>query len=99
MGNLIDGRAIAERVYVDLRGEIAQLRSKGVTPGLAVVLPTQPGPTLLVDAGAIADPKPEMLVAFAQLGVAYAQVAHGSVHPDPWGILARRTLGVEWCGR
>jgi methylenetetrahydrofolate dehydrogenase (NADP+)/methenyltetrahydrofolate cyclohydrolase len=38
MGNLIDGRAIAEKVYVDLRGEIAQLRSKGVMPGLAVVL-------------------------------------------------------------
>ena len=47
-------------------------------PGLAVVLPTQPGPTLLVDAGAIADPKPEMLVAFAQLGVAYAQVAQNA---------------------
>ena len=38
MVNLIDGRAVAEKVYVDLRGEIAQLRSKGVTPGLAVVL-------------------------------------------------------------
>ncbi len=38
MGNLIDGRAIAEKVYVDLRGEIAHLTSKGVTPGLAVVL-------------------------------------------------------------
>jgi methylenetetrahydrofolate dehydrogenase (NADP+) / methenyltetrahydrofolate cyclohydrolase len=38
MGNLIDGRAIAEKVYVDLRGEIAALKSKGVTPGLAVVL-------------------------------------------------------------
>ena len=38
MSNLIDGRAIAEKVYVDLRGEIAALRSKGVTPGLAVVL-------------------------------------------------------------
>ena len=38
MGNLIDGRAIAEKVYVDLRGEIAELKSKGVTPGLAVVL-------------------------------------------------------------
>ena len=43
-------------------------------PGLAVVLPTGPKPTLLVDADAIADPKPEMLVQFAQLGVAYAQV-------------------------
>ena len=38
MGNLIDGRAIAEQVYVDLRREIADLKSKGVTPGLAVVL-------------------------------------------------------------
>ena len=38
MGNLIDGRAIAEKVYVDLRAQIAELKSKGVTPGLAVVL-------------------------------------------------------------
>src|SRR5438477_9103328 len=38
MPNLIDGRAIAEKVYVDLRDEIAQLKSKGVIPGLAVVL-------------------------------------------------------------
>jgi len=38
MARLIDGRAIAEKVYVDLRREIGQLKSKGVTPGLAVVL-------------------------------------------------------------
>src|SRR6266705_424511 len=38
MANLIDGRAIAEKVYVDLRREIAELKSGGVTPGLAVVL-------------------------------------------------------------
>src|ERR1700693_6612011 len=38
MAKLIDGRAIAEKVYVDLRSEIAALKSKGVTPGLAVVL-------------------------------------------------------------
>src|SRR5436853_2954691 len=38
MGNLINGRAIAEKVYVDLRREIAELKSKGITPGLAVVL-------------------------------------------------------------
>ena len=38
MLNIIDGRAIAEKVYVDLRREIAELKSKGVTPGLAVVL-------------------------------------------------------------
>jgi methylenetetrahydrofolate dehydrogenase (NADP+)/methenyltetrahydrofolate cyclohydrolase len=38
MPNLIDGRAIAETVYVGLRREIAELKEKGVTPGLAVVL-------------------------------------------------------------
>ena len=38
MTKLIDGRAVAEKVYVDLRGEIATLKSKGITPGLAVVL-------------------------------------------------------------
>jgi methylenetetrahydrofolate dehydrogenase (NADP+) / methenyltetrahydrofolate cyclohydrolase len=38
MPNLIDGRAIAEKVYVDLRREIAELKTKGMTPGLAVVL-------------------------------------------------------------
>ena len=38
MATLIDGRAIAEKVYVGLRREIAELKEKGVTPGLAVVL-------------------------------------------------------------
>jgi methylenetetrahydrofolate dehydrogenase (NADP+)/methenyltetrahydrofolate cyclohydrolase len=38
MPNLIDGRVIAEKVYSELRGEIADLKSRGVTPGLAVVL-------------------------------------------------------------
>ena len=38
MLNIIDGRTIAEKVYADLRHEIAQLKSKGITPGLAVVL-------------------------------------------------------------
>src|SRR5262245_5814596 len=38
MAKLIDGRAIAERVYVDLGREIVELKAKGVTPGLAVIL-------------------------------------------------------------
>ena len=38
MPNLIDGRAIAEKVYIDLRREIAELKAKDITPGLAVVL-------------------------------------------------------------
>src|SRR6059036_4379014 len=38
VAKLIDGRAIAEKIYVDLRREIAELKAKGVIPGLAVVL-------------------------------------------------------------
>src|SRR6266436_8533641 len=38
IAKLIDGRVIAEKVYVDLRREIAELKEKDVTPGLAVVL-------------------------------------------------------------
>jgi len=60
-------------------------------PGLDVALPTAPKPTLLVDAGAIADPRPEMMVQFAQLGVAYAQVAYGLEDPRV-GLL---TIGAE----
>jgi phosphate acyltransferase len=60
-------------------------------PALAVVLPTRPGPTLLLDAGAIADPRPEMLLQFAQLGVAYAQTAYGIREPRV-GLL---TIGAE----
>jgi glycerol-3-phosphate acyltransferase PlsX len=73
----------------------ARLRLKAqagvLRPALAVVLPTEPGPTLLLDAGAIADPKPEMLLQFAQLGVAYAQVACAIPEPRV-GLL---TIGSE----
>jgi glycerol-3-phosphate acyltransferase PlsX len=60
-------------------------------PALAVVLPTRPNPTVLIDAGATADPKPEMLVQFAQLGVAYAQIAHGVDKP----LVGLLTIGTE----
>jgi phosphate acyltransferase len=73
----------------------AQMRLRplpGVSrPALAVVLPTRPTPSILIDAGAIADPKPEMLVQFAQLGVAYAQTAFGISEPRV-GLL---TIGAE----
>src|ERR1700750_1782982 len=38
MAKLIDGRAVAEKVYAGLRSALAELKEKGVTPGLAVVL-------------------------------------------------------------
>jgi glycerol-3-phosphate acyltransferase PlsX len=64
---------------------LARLRLRNLPgvlrPALAVALPTQPTPTVLIDAGAIADPKPEMLAQFAQLGSAYAEVAFGIDRP------------------
>src|ERR1700742_1801397 len=63
----------------------------GVRPALAAVLPTRPRGTVLIDVGATADPKPEMLVQFAQLGVAYAQVTLGIQAPRV-GLL---TIGAE----
>jgi glycerol-3-phosphate acyltransferase PlsX len=73
----------------------AQMRLRplpGVTrPALAVVLPTEPSPAILIDAGAIADPKPEMLLQFAQLGIAYAQTAFGIAEPRV-GLLS---IGTE----
>jgi methylenetetrahydrofolate dehydrogenase (NADP+)/methenyltetrahydrofolate cyclohydrolase len=38
MAELINGKAVAENVYGQLRGEIAELKARGVQPGLAVVL-------------------------------------------------------------
>ena len=38
MTHLIEGRAVAEKVYAELRSEIAELKKSGRTPGLAVVL-------------------------------------------------------------
>jgi glycerol-3-phosphate acyltransferase PlsX len=64
----------------------------GVTrPAIAVVLPTRPRPTVLLDAGATADAKPEMLVHFAILGTAYARVRLGIESPRV-GLL---TIGEE----
>ncbi|CAN5529984.1 bifunctional methylenetetrahydrofolate dehydrogenase/methenyltetrahydrofolate cyclohydrolase FolD [soil metagenome] len=38
MARIIEGRTVAESVYAQLRGEIADLKDRGVVPGLAVVL-------------------------------------------------------------
>jgi glycerol-3-phosphate acyltransferase PlsX len=63
----------------------ARLRLKGqqgvMRPAIAVTLPTRPRPTVLLDAGATADVKPETLVQFAAFGTAYAQVRLGLARP------------------
>ncbi|MEO3854494.1 phosphate acyltransferase PlsX [Acrocarpospora sp. B8E8] len=60
-------------------------------PAIAVALPTLPHPTILVDAGANADVKPEMLVQFAHLGAAYVESALDVKTPRV-GLL---TIGAE----
>jgi glycerol-3-phosphate acyltransferase PlsX len=42
-------------------------------PGIAIVIPAKRGPTVLIDAGANADARPEHLVQFAHMGVVFAQ--------------------------
>ena len=37
-GNIIDGAAIAERVLAEVRSEVEKLATRGITPGLSVVL-------------------------------------------------------------
>ncbi len=57
-------------------------RIRGVErPALAVVLPTLRGTTILLDLGAVTDPKPSQLVQFAHMAKVYAQVAFGKENP------------------
>src|SRR6188472_3303501 len=42
-------------------------------PGIAVVIPGRRGPTVLIDAGANADARPEHLLQFAHMGTVFAQ--------------------------
>jgi phosphate acyltransferase len=42
-------------------------------PGIAIVIPSRGGPTVLIDAGANADARPEHLVQFAHMGAVFAE--------------------------
>ncbi len=50
-------------------------------PGIAVTLPTPRGPSVLIDAGANADARPEHLVQFAHMGLVFAEEVLGSSEP------------------
>lgn len=57
-------------------------RIKGVQrPALATIIPTGDRPTVLLDVGANADVKPEMLLQFGHMGAAYARVMLGVESP------------------
>jgi phosphate acyltransferase len=57
-------------------------RLKGVhRPAIAVLLPVPGQPTLLLDAGANVEVRPEHLVQFAYMGAAFMEAVHGVVRP------------------
>jgi glycerol-3-phosphate acyltransferase PlsX len=57
-------------------------RVKGVLrPAIATVLPTAGPPSILLDVGANADCKPEYLVQFGHMGIAYAHTVLGVLSP------------------
>lgn len=51
-------------------------------PGIAIVLPTLTGHSLLIDVGATIDPKPEHLVQFAVMGAVYSKAVLGNPNPS-----------------
>jgi glycerol-3-phosphate acyltransferase PlsX len=50
-------------------------------PGIAVTIPAKGGPSVLIDAGANADARPEDLVQFAHMGVVFAEEVLGVERP------------------
>ncbi len=57
-------------------------RLRGVQrPALAAVIPAGDHPTVILDVGANADVKPEMLLQFAHMGAAYARITLGVASP------------------
>ena len=63
-------------------GQLLVGRIKGIErPPLAPLLPTAKGPVLLVDCGANMDPRPTMLLQFAQMGSIYMKNMTGVENP------------------
>ncbi|MDR2108368.1 MAG: phosphate acyltransferase PlsX [Coriobacteriales bacterium] len=57
-------------------------RAKGVSrPAVTTILPAPTGPAVLLDCGANADVRPEMLLQFAQMGAIYARDLLGVAKP------------------
>ena len=60
-------------------------------PAIAVVIPARRGPTVLIDAGANADARPEDLVQFAHMGIVFAHEILGIEDP----IVRLLSIGEE----
>ena len=73
-------------------GQLLVGRIKGIErPPLAPLLPTAKGPVLLIDCGANMDPRPSMLLQFAQMGSIYMRNMTGIANPKV-GLV---NVGVE----
>ena len=59
-------------------------------PGIAIVIPGRQGPTVLIDAGANAEARPEHLVQFGHMGTVFAQEMLDVVRPLGSAALDRR---------
>ena len=96
-GLVASGRAVAMVSAGSTGGTVATALARlGCVPGvarpaIAVLLPATPHPVVLLDAGATADPTPDMLAQFAVLGTAYAATVLGIESPTV-GLL---TIGSE----
>ena len=51
-------------------------------PGIAIVIPTRRGPSVLIDAGANADARPEHLLQFGSMGTVFAEEMLGLEEPE-----------------
>jgi phosphate acyltransferase len=78
-----DGVFSAGATGAALAGGVLEIgRIRGVArPAIGVVLPFEPSPTVLVDAGANADVRPEHLAGFGVLGSAFASLRLGLDEP------------------
>jgi glycerol-3-phosphate acyltransferase PlsX len=76
---------------------LAQVRLRTIgdlqRPAIAVTLPGQQGPRVLLDAGANMDCRPRHLAEFALMGSIYAEYALGRQHPK----VALLSIGEESC--
>jgi len=68
--------AVLAAGLVHLRRQPGVLR-----PAIAVVIPSSRGPSVLIDAGANADNRPEHLLQFATMGSIFAEEVLGIAHP------------------
>jgi phosphate acyltransferase len=57
-------------------------RLPGVRPGIAAVIPTKRGPSVLIDAGANADARPEHLLQFGHMGAVLSEEILGVTSPQ-----------------